>query len=72
MWNVDQQLHLPLGDPTYLSIPFYIVANPKKFFGVLIDYAGYIYIDTGVKNSKGIFIKIKSNQAKFYLITGKI
>jgi len=71
MWNVDQQLHLPLGDPTYLSIPFYIVANPKKFFGVLIDYAGYIYIDTGVKNSKGIFIKIKSNQAKFYLITGK-
>ncbi len=71
MWNVDQQIHLPSGDPTYLSIPFYILANPKKFLGILIDYAGYIYIDTGVRNLNEVFIKIKSDYARIYLIAGK-
>ncbi|MEM3715331.1 MAG: glycoside hydrolase family 31 protein, partial [Nitrososphaeria archaeon] len=70
IWNIDQPVHLPLGDPMYVSIPFYIATNPKRSAGVFIDYPGYIYIDTGVKYSDGIFLNIKSNSFRMYLIVG--
>jgi alpha-glucosidase len=34
IWNIDQPVHLPSGDPMYVSIPFYIVANSKRSVGV--------------------------------------
>ncbi|MGB9728781.1 MAG: TIM-barrel domain-containing protein [Thermoprotei archaeon] len=70
MWNIDQPVHLPSGDPTYVSVPFYIITNPKWSAGVFIDYPGYIYIDTGVKYSDSIFLNVKSNSFRMYLVVG--
>jgi len=70
IWNIDQPVHLPSGDPMYVSIPFYIVANSKRSVGVFIDYSGYIYIDTGVKYSDGVFLNVRSNSFVMYLIMG--
>ncbi len=52
-WNVDQPMHLPLGDPTYMCIPYALVACPKApCYAILIDYGGYMEIDVCKENKE--------------------
>lgn len=69
-FNVDQSVHLPLGDPMYKSIPFYIIARPGKAYGIFVDHPGYMYIDTGVENVERVKLVIEGRLATIYLFAG--
>ncbi len=70
LWNAPQSCHLPSGDPMYISVPFYMVARPGKFYGVFVDHAGYIGVDTGVESLDAVTLRIRGGGAVVYIIAG--
>lgn len=71
LWNAGQPCHLPSGDPMYFSVPFYIVARPGKAYGVFVDYAGYIGVDTGVERLDALTLRIRARGVVVYVIAGE-
>jgi len=71
MWNVDQPYNQPSGDPTYASIPLYIVFSAKRCFGVYFDYAGYIGFDTDIERVGEVNVKVDSEGVRVYVLWGE-
>jgi len=71
LWNVDQPVHLPLGEPMYASIPFYLALKPGKYLGVFINHAGYMEIDVGASSSGLVRTLIYDDAFVAYVIAGR-
>ncbi|WP_460126203.1 glycoside hydrolase family 31 protein [Stetteria hydrogenophila] len=71
VWNSPQPCHLPSGDPMYLSIPFYMVARPGKWYGVLVDYPGYIHVDLGAGDPGWAVVRVEAGGFRAYIIAGE-
>jgi len=71
MWNVDQPVHLPLGEPMYASIPFYLALKPGKYLGIFINHAGYAEIDVGARSPGLVRSLIYGDALVAYIIAGR-
>ena len=71
LWNVDQPVHLPLGEPMYASIPFYLALKPGKYLGVFINHAGYAEVDVGARSPGLVRTSIYGDALVAYVIAGK-
>jgi len=57
LWNVDQPMHLPLGDPPYLSVPYVLLCWPgRACTAILADHAGYAEFDLGRDDPRAVKI----------------
>lgn len=69
-WNSPKFHHLPTSDPTYLSIPFFIVSNSSRTYGIFVSNEGYISIDFGATDKKNITIKCLGSSIDLYVMDG--
>lgn len=70
-WNIDQFIQVPLADPMYKSVPFYLVVNSKKPFGIYVDHPGHVVFDVDVEERNKVKMYIRSSHATIYVIRGK-
>jgi len=71
LWNVDQPVHLPLGEPMYASIPFYLALKPGKYLGIFVNHAGYAEIDVGASSPGLVRTLIYGDVLLAYVIAGR-
>jgi len=71
LWNVDQPIHLPLGEPMYASIPFYLALKPGKYLGVFMNHAGYAEVDAGAGSPGVVRTSIYGDALVAYVIAGR-
>ncbi len=71
MWNVDQPYNQPSADPTYASIPLYIVFSAKRCFGVYFDYAGYVGFDVDIEREGEVSVRVDGEGVRVYVLWGE-
>jgi len=71
MWNTDDPLHTPDKDPLYKSIPFIIVADGDKTFGLFLDSTARSEFDLGFTSRDQLEIAVYDEELDLYVIDGK-
>ncbi len=61
LWNVDQPMHIPLGDLPYLSIPYILLCWPgRACTAVLVDHVSYAEFDLGRSEARTVKITVET------------
>ncbi|MEM0120630.1 MAG: glycoside hydrolase family 31 protein [Thermoprotei archaeon] len=71
MWNVDQPYNQPSADPSYASIPLYIVFSSKRCYAVYFDYAGYTGFNVDIDRRGELNVEVDSEGVKVYVLWGE-
>lgn len=76
MWNIDTMVEMPDSfkknnyDPTYISIPFFIIQINNINFGFLLDNPGETFFNNGKENKNHFYFGSYDGKSTLYIIYG--
>ena len=70
MWNRDTLPHLPDSDPLYQSIPFLIVEEQGRFFGLFFPNTHRQHFDLGASRPDRMVFSAEGGRLDYFFIAG--
>lgn len=70
MWNSDTYGYDSSIDPIYVSVPFYMVLNSGKAYGLFVDNSHRSSFDIGREHPEMLSINVSGGELDYYFIYG--
>ena len=70
MWNSDPELYEPGDDPLYQSIPFFVVLERGRAWGVFLDNPFRSVFDVGCSDPERITVSAEGGELRLYFFWG--
>lgn len=71
MWGADHYAFKPDSDPLYKNIPFFLVLNGGRQYGIFFDNTMRTYFDFGVMDPRRLIFGADGGALDYYFICGR-